>query len=165
MKCSVTNGFSIRVICIEPQMKSTIALTLCHSRLLSVHVWTLTHARTHAPRETHARARVPFFSSFFVYHPHPEDLLQGHSSNCAYKVKDCCQYPCIIPTYGTHSRVKYTWPHEIYMAVVCTAVAHMIRRPSRNSHICCWKMLTVVAVHLPRCFKIVFQYLLKRKTL
>lgn len=34
MKCSVTNGFSIRVICIEPHMKSTIALTLCHSHPL-----------------------------------------------------------------------------------------------------------------------------------
>lgn len=57
----------------------------------------------------------PFFfllhrilSFFFVCNAQPEDLLQGQNSNCAYKVKDCCQYPYIIPTYGTHSRVKYT---------------------------------------------------------
>lgn len=33
VKNSVTNGFSIRVICIKLQMKSTIALTLCHAQL------------------------------------------------------------------------------------------------------------------------------------
>lgn len=75
-------------------MKSTIALTLCHSQTLP--------------------PNHPFFFFFTesllfsVYNAEPEDLLQGHNSNCAYKVKDCCQYPYIIPTYGTHGRVKYT---------------------------------------------------------
>lgn len=43
----------------------------------------------------------------------------GAKSNCAYNVKDCCQYPYIMHTYGTHGYVKYTCSHEIYMTMVC----------------------------------------------
>lgn len=43
----------------------------------------------------------------------------GAKSNCAYNVKDCCQDPYIIPTYGIHSCVKYTCTYERYMTIVC----------------------------------------------
>lgn len=138
----------------ESQKRSTMVLTLCHSHLPSARV------NTHTKAESWTRAQSPILLSFFfflVYRPHPEDLLPGHSSNCAYKVKDCCQYLCIIRTYGTHSHVKYTWPHEIYMAAACTVVAHMIRRPSRNSRVWCWKMLAAVSVQPPTHFNEVFQ--------
>lgn len=46
----------------------------------------------------------------------------GAKSNCAYDVKDCCQYPFIMPTYGIHcmlnihAPMKYTWPWYAYKA-------------------------------------------------
>lgn len=56
---------------------------------------------------------------FFCLQSSTWGFTAGAKSNCAYNVKDCCQYPYIMPPYGIHGYVKYTCYHEIYMTTAC----------------------------------------------
>lgn len=129
MKCPVTNGFSIRVICIKRKTRFTKALTLCHFQ-------------------------PPFFQadSLLCCLPYIAwEFTAGAESNCAYNAKDCCQYPYIIPTYGIamlniHAPMKYTWPWYAYKAHSC----------SHTSHISCYKTaITSVSVFFFFSWKII----------
>ncbi len=106
VKYSVTNGFSARVICIKPQMKSTIALTLCYAQ---------------SPSSKH----IP---GFFVYHAQSEDLLQGQRvivhimSRTVVSIHTSCPHMVYMAMLNIHAPMKYTW-----LYTKPTAEAGMIR--------------------------------------
>lgn len=92
VKRSVTNGFPIHVIYIKPQMKSRIALTLCHTQ-------------------------PPFLRQIplsFVYHAQPEDLLQGQrvivhiTSRTVVSIHTSFPHMVYIVMLNIHDPMKYT---------------------------------------------------------
>lgn len=81
------------VIFIKPPMKSTIALTLCHTQ-------------TPSPRDR--------FPAFFVYHAQPEDLLQGQRvivhimSRTVVSIHSSCPHMVYMAMLNIHAPMKYT---------------------------------------------------------
>lgn len=154
----MTNGFSIRVICIEAQMKSTMALTLCHSHLPSAHSNTLGAEMRACARNPPTPSPPPLFlftalipriycrGAAVIVHIKSRTVVSIHASfaHMAHTAK-----------LNIHDPMKYTWRRR-------ARLLHTIRRPSRNSHVCSWN--AVVSAHLPTRFNKVFRIFVKKKT-
>lgn len=105
VKYSVTNGFSICAICIKLQMKSTMALTLCH-----------------------AESPPGRFPSFFVYYAQPEDLLLGQRvivhimSRTVVSIHRSYPQMVYMALLDIYASMKYTWPRWACKARGCNRI-------------------------------------------